>query len=497
MAGLAMTARLLGRQSHGLASLAAASLAMTGVEPHLLWDAGFQLSFASTLGLLLYGQPLQETLAKLLGRFLEKAVAKVILRPASEFFLLTLAAQLTSLPILALHFSRLPLLGLAANLLILPVQPALMILAGLALMAGTLWLPAGQGLAWLAWPAAAYTIRAVEWMASLDLQIHLGPRISAWWVPLYYALLAAATALPSRIRDKFSPLRISTAAATFLLAAMALANGFLWRSLADAPDGRLHLTLLPVKGGAALLVQAPSGRMALINGGKSSIDLSQALGRRMPLTRRSLDWWVELASSDDQIAALEETLPRYPPERALIHSQGEGASHRRVLKSLHTARIPTVPMEPGQTLDLGQGARLQILGLQPQGGYALLSYGRFRFLMAAGEVRPDQELDLTGLTAILLAEKGDLNANPPEWLAALNPALVLLAAGEGDPKSRPDPRLMEHLQGRTLLRTDQHGWIELITDGRQLWIRVERLPLPAEDFPSSARQKRWPPPINP
>jgi len=34
--------------------------------------------------------------------------------------------------------------------------------------------------------------------------------------------------------------------------------------------------------------------------------------------------------------------------------------------------------------------------------------------------------------------------------------------------------LVGALQGFTLLRIDQNGWIELTTDGEQLWVEVER-----------------------
>jgi hypothetical protein len=30
------------------------------------------------------------------------------------------------------------------------------------------------------------------------------------------------------------------------------------------------------------------------------------------------------------------------------------------------------------------------------------------------------------------------------------------------------------MQGCTLLRTDQNGWIELSTDGERMWVEVER-----------------------
>jgi beta-lactamase superfamily II metal-dependent hydrolase len=52
--------------------------------------------------------------------------------------------------------------------------------------------------------------------------------------------------------------------------------------------------------------------------------------------------------------------------------------------------------------------------------------------------------------------------------------VVLLSVAAGDTQGRPDPQVLEAVQGRTLLRTDQNGWIELTTDGEQMWVEVER-----------------------
>jgi hypothetical protein len=35
---------------------------------------------------------------------------------------------------------------------------------------------------------------------------------------------------------------------------------------------------------------------------------------------------------------------------------------------------------------------------------------------------------------------------------------------------------LEALAGRDLLRTDRNGWVEVETDGEQLWVEVERRP---------------------
>ena len=61
-----------------------------------------------------------------------------------EYFLFTLAAQLTTVPLILYYFRRLSLISLAANPLILPAQPPLMVLGGLATILGLVFLPLGR-----------------------------------------------------------------------------------------------------------------------------------------------------------------------------------------------------------------------------------------------------------------------------------------------------------------------------------------------------------------
>jgi beta-lactamase superfamily II metal-dependent hydrolase len=50
----------------------------------------------------------------------------------------------------------------------------------------------------------------------------------------------------------------------------------------------------------------------------------------------------------------------------------------------------------------------------------------------------------------------------------------LLSVAAGNPRNLPDAETLESVDGYTLLRTDQNGWIELSTDGEQMWVEVER-----------------------
>jgi Competence protein len=166
---------------------------MAGITPRALWDPGFQLSFAATLGLVLYAAPLQDWFTNLLARRLPPATARKVAGPVGSYLLFTLAAHGLTLPIIAYHFQRISLVSLLANPVILPAQPAVMILGGLAVLLGILWQPLGQVLGYLAWPFAAFTIRAVEWFASFPGgNITLGS-ISLGVVIAIYLLILALT----------------------------------------------------------------------------------------------------------------------------------------------------------------------------------------------------------------------------------------------------------------------------------------------------------------
>ena len=201
MGSLALLAYQLGRRASALNTLAAALVLMTLLNPHWLWDTGFQLSALATLGLVLYGAPWQAQVQRTLGRVTTLAQARRLAALASELVLLTAAAQLTTLPLTLLYFQRFSLSALPANLLVLPAQPALMLSSGLALLLGLVWLPLGQLAAWLAWPFSAYTLAVVELFAAVPGgSFYLGEVTPAVVVGLY-ALLFGLTWLLARPAD--------------------------------------------------------------------------------------------------------------------------------------------------------------------------------------------------------------------------------------------------------------------------------------------------------
>ena len=465
MGGLSLFARQVGRQQDGLNSLAFTAAVMTLVNPQSPWDVGFQLSFMATLGLVLYAGPLQAAFARAAQRRLPLATAQRLAGPVGEYFLFTLAAQITTLPVTVYHFQRLSPVSLVANPAVLPAQPAVMILGGIATMVGMVSLPIGRAAAWLAWPFTAYTIRAVELFARAPAaNLALG-EVSLPLVLAFYAALFGLTLGREKLRG-WAP-ALAPGAAALSLGALAM---LAWRAGLSAPDGRLHLTLLDTGGkGEAVLVQSPTGRWLLAGGGGNPSQLADGLGRRLPPGQHRLDWLAATGGSE----AMEQVTERFPPENALWAGGGSAAADR-LKRSLAAQETAITVAEAGQTLDLGGGARLEVVVLGEQGAGLLMEWRSFRALLPLG-------LDEEGLaalrdqkgpvTALLLANGVNAASNLAEWMPALRPQVLLASTEAG---WQLDAETMRVLGGMQVLSTGEHGWIKITTDGERMWVDAER-----------------------
>ncbi len=465
----------LGRRQVGLNSLAIVAAVMAVITPAVLWDVSFQLSFAATLGIMLYAGMFSEWFTHLAERYSSTTTAHRLAGPVGAYFLLTLAAQLTTLPLMIYYFKRLSLTAFIANPLILPAQPPLMVLGGLSVLSGIVFKPIGQLLAWAAWPFTAYTIRVVEWLAAVPHgSIALG-QVTLPLILIFYGLLFAITFARNQISGftrRLTPM--------IPLAILAIFTFMGWKAAAEAPDNRLHVTILDVGTGDAVLIQSPTGRNVLINGGPSTIGLSDALGRRLPLFDKSLDWLVVADIDNEDLMAIPGNLERFKPANVLwAGNMGGTRASADIQTQLSGLSIPITTMQPGQSLELGSGASLKVISTDTKGADLLLEWESFRMLLPLGldfDALDSllQNSAMRNVSAVMLPESGYAPLNPPELIDFLHPQLAVLSVAPGDKTGLPSPETLEALEGYNLLRTDQNGWIEITTDGSQMWVKVER-----------------------
>ncbi|GAA4320253.1 ComEC/Rec2 family competence protein [Flaviaesturariibacter amylovorans] len=128
--------QLIGREGASMNSLLLAALLLLALNPFLLWDLGFQLSFTAVGGILLFYGPIYRALP----------LRNKALDTLWKLCAVSLAAQVLTTPLSLFHFHQFPILFLLANLLAVPLS-GLLVYALLALCAASVWpaLAAGIG----------------------------------------------------------------------------------------------------------------------------------------------------------------------------------------------------------------------------------------------------------------------------------------------------------------------------------------------------------------
>jgi len=171
-----------------LISFAAALTAL--INPFYIWgDLSWYLSFLAFFGVMVIAPIIQARFFKRSPKF----ITIVLLE--------TLSAELMTLPIIMLTFSQLSLVALIANLIVVPLVPAAMLLAAIAATAGAL---APQLAGWFALPARiilTYMLDIVHMLSAIPSVLVHASISPTLMIGFYIILLSVAMAAHQKARQ--------------------------------------------------------------------------------------------------------------------------------------------------------------------------------------------------------------------------------------------------------------------------------------------------------
>jgi beta-lactamase superfamily II metal-dependent hydrolase len=110
-----------------------------------------------------------------------------------------------------------------------------------------------------------------------------------------------------------------------------------------------------------------------------------------------------------------------------------------------------------------------------------LVYGDFTFVFTGDAESHGEEVMLArGIPLNALVYKaghhGSNGSSSAAFLAAIRPSIITISVGADNNFGHPAPEMLQRAQdiGATVLRTDELGTIEVITDGRTMWWQAKR-----------------------
>jgi competence protein ComEC len=503
MAGALLVGRFSGSRAHAASALGLAALVMLLGAPAVLWDVGFQLSLLATAGLIWFGAAIEARLRRWPAWLRE---------PVS----LTLAAQLTTLPVVLVNFERVSLVAPLANVLVVPIVPLVMLFTAIASVLGIVaealgGAAIGDVVGWIAggppWlllrmmigvGIVAASLPGAAWEASLPMPFAIA------WLPLL-GLAAWAlrdtdgTADGQRAAVPNEAMTGALAGLARLLgprqAGLAMVAALVAITVATGPDGRLRMTVLDIGQGDAIIVETPDGATMLVDGGPDPELTLRRLGANLPFHARRIDVLLLSHPHQDHVAGLVDVLDRFRVG-VLVHAAipFENAAYDRLLADAAAAGIPVSVARAGQRLALGRLVTLDVLspteadalGPLPDGDInngsvvAVLRHGGFSALLTGDAEQPIEAALLTRgvlgpIDVLKVGHHGSHSSTTPPLLDATRPSAAVISAGAGNTYGHPAAATLGHLAARpglAVLRTDRHGDIEIISDGTRYDIRT-------------------------
>lgn len=468
MATMALSAVLAGRGGDTLSFLCLAAAVMAGLDPTVLSDLGYQLSFLATAGLVLLEPALRGWLGRLPG-WLATSLS------------VTLAAQLATMPVLVGNFHTLSLVSPVTNLLIAPVLPALMGFGALAALLGWALQPLGQLFAAPAWLLLTYVVEVIRWTARLPGASAPTGSLEPAAVGAYLTLLAGLALWPMaevrRARDAVVA-AIGRTPRWAMAGALAGLFGLAALTLSARPDGRVHVYFLDVGHGDATLIRSAEGYQLLVDGGPSPTAITGALGRRVPFLDRGLDAVILTGYGEDRLAGLIEVARRHAIGLVIQPATPEAGPAGRTWKELVRERgLKVVRAAAGQEIALGPDARLRVLWAPAEGDeeedaalLVSLAVGGVNVLLP-GDLSRGTQVEIARASAgraevLRVPQHGAAGALDERFLQMLAPRTAVVSTQGGNRFGHPAESTLNLMRGATLFRTDRDGTVE-VSIGRE------------------------------
>lgn len=455
MIGLFVLAQFHDRDPDAPTALGLAALLFALIDPDVIFDAGFILSFLSIASMLIYLKPIAE--------YLEWAP-----RGLRDGLSASISVQILSTPAAAAIFYTVPILGPLANLLVVPLLTLGLWLMLIASVLVFVYEPAAMIFGHALYPIVFLIERAAAIGASVHGAYIEVVRPSMW---VLAACAFAAWALHRGFTSEKFSRRWFAAAAVSSVAAI----GF-WGVRPNVNEvvfldvGQGDATVVRSKDGGVLVVDA-GDRIASVDYGERSV---AAYLRSQGISR--IDALVTTHADKDHAGGIEYVLRHFRVDALYLTHTDSGDVIEDTIEGVAAERgVPLRRIASGEPLEVA-GLGIEVLNppaewdaLVPDNDRSIVlrvMIGGKRVLLT-GDIEADAERRIAGLDCradiLKVPHHGSRTSSSGVFVDAVNPELVVVSTGRAGRKRILSQAVLESYaeRGIEVLRTDFAGGVRV------------------------------------
>jgi competence protein ComEC len=525
MLSVFLVARLFYRERAALNATGWAALVVLVWSPGALFEAGFQLTFLALLAITGISVPLLERtsnpyrtalahfdstaydlnidpkiaqlrldmrlivgrLARLTGNVIARWFVLGIVKTSLAAYELLVVSTITQAVLVApmrSYFHRATLIGMPANILVLPLA-GIMLNAGVAAIAlSYVFMPFARIAALIASACLHWTLACLTWLARFPVAQWRAPDLN---VGLWIVAGAGIVTAFASIRHPRKP-AVAAGLITLFSSALFVAVAHPRPSI---QAGKLEITAIDVGQGDSLLIVSPQGKTMLIDGGGSigplhgEFDYGEDVVSPYLWSRgiHHLDVVVLTHAHGDHIGGLPRLVENFSPSELWLGINPETPALKNLEEVANRNHVSVCKHLMGDQF-LWSGTSIRVVSpppdyqpkLQPKNDDSLaflITYGQTSALLTGDLERKmetfvakeDVHADL-----LKIAHHGSASSTTPELLAAVQPKFAIISDGFRNPFGHPRRVVLERLQNAhvSVYRTDMLGVVTFWLDGNHV-----------------------------
>lgn len=258
-------------------------------------------------------------------------------------------------------------------------------------------------------------------------------------------------------------------------------------------DDKLHVVFCDVGQGDAIFVRTAQQVDILIDGGPDDKVLA-CLSRHMPFWDRSIDMVIMTHPDADHSTGLISVVERYRVASFYTESiPGKTDVYKRLEANLAKKKLSAKYLHSGDRISDGDGFSLNILWpslseisridqnranlrLNEVSVIQLLEYGTFSTLFTGDadyEVMNQIAGSARSINILKVPHHGSRTGMSDSFLSVVSPEVAVISLGAGNSYGHPARESLDLLKAHDakILRTDQMGDIEIISDGKIYYLK--------------------------
>ncbi len=474
MTGLYILAPVVNRPAKVWNLIAAAALSILVFNPIYIYDLGFLLSFTAVISIIFFYNLFEKILPV---KMRVSNIKNKFLKYSWGLFLVSLSAQIGTLPFTVLFFHRLPIIALVANVLIVPLIGILVAL-GFALLFLN-WLPLiGFALGNAIWLLSQIIILLTKGFSSLPMAAIDMPNPGLMSGLVYVTFLISLYLLSVQSKRKY-----------IFVIFLSLVTCAIWKWALIRPG--LEILILDVGQGDAAMIKFPNQKTMLVDAGlrfrKKDMGKNVVIPTAIYMDIDRFDYVVMTHPHNDHVGGIITVLETIPVDTVWDTSVDYSSyAYQAILTVIPELGIEYVYPVRGDIFQIDSKTTIQVFApdsnlisdkhnLNNWSIVFKLIYGKTSFLFT-GDLEKEGEQLLRPLGECLnsdvlkVAHHGSITGTTPGFISAVKPQHAVISVGHGNKFKHPSQLTINRLKsaGADIWRTDLHQALWLNSDGREI-----------------------------